>query len=300
MLRFVHRRWFAAALLSLVLGAILAIPATAASPTPTAASTKDLTAGPPPGPWIVYDQGTGTRTAAEIWGKQASSVKGFADGYQKAWDQTGLGLVDRVEHFTSALWAAFRLGESRGTAKQNPRHDSFKDIAGFGPSAYEVTDPADSAGFLTDTIVFTNGDYVAVVALAAVDSIPRATLLDQAQRQFDLLPLPVAEYQAIGTSVLIGSAVVVGGIVLVIVVGVIVLVIVLTRSRRRQPAYVGAYPAMSAPAYSFQLSADGRYWWDGQAWQDTLVRIPPGAQMTPDRLQWFDGTRWRPVPPGAG
>jgi hypothetical protein len=82
------------------------------------------------------------------------------------------------------------------------------------------------------------------------------------------------------------------------VVAVIVLVIVLTRSRRRQPGYAGAYPAMGAPAYQFQLSADGRYWWDGQAWQDTMVRIPPGAQVTPDRLQWFDGTRWRPVPPG--
>jgi hypothetical protein len=295
----VQGRWLAAGLVSTFLCAILAAPAAAATPTPTPA-TRDLTAGPPAGPWQVYDQGTGTRTAAEIWGSQASSVKGFADGYQKAWDQTGQGMIDRVERFTSTFWAALRLSESRTAAKQNQRHDSFQEIAGYGPSAYEVTDPADTQGFLTDTIVFTHGDYVGVVALAAVNSVPRLTLLDQARRQYDLLPTPIGEFQAIGAGVLIGSAVFLGVIAVLILLAVVVVVIVLVRSRRRQPAFAVAYAAAGLPGGGFHLSPDGRYWWDGQAWQDTAVRIPPGAQVSPDHALWWDGLAWRPVPPGAG
>jgi hypothetical protein len=287
------RRLIVAALMSLMLSAILDAPCLAATPTAPTQATADLIAGPPAGPWTVYDQGTGPRTALEIWGSKASMVKGFTDAYQRTWEQPGQGLVDRVEHFTSTLWAAFRLGESRGSAKQNTSHSSFSDISGFGPSAYEVTDQADAQGFIKDTIVFTHGDYVAVVAIGATGSPSHETLLDQARRQFDILPIPTAEYEAIGNGILVGSAVFFGVVIALVVVVVIVVVIIVSRSRRRPAPY---FAAQAGP----RLSPDGRYWWDGQTWRDAGVQAPPGAQLSPDHAFWWDGASWRPVPPGGG
>lgn len=48
----------------------------------------------------------------------------------------------------------------------------------------------------------------------------------------------------------------------------------------------------------YKLSDDRRWWWDGTQWQDTLLRVPPGAERSQDGTQWWDGTAWRPVPAG--
>jgi len=45
-----------------------------------------------------------------------------------------------------------------------------------------------------------------------------------------------------------------------------------------------------------RLSPDGRFWWDGGAWQDTESSAPPDATRSPDGHYWWDGSRWRPVP----
>jgi hypothetical protein len=155
--------------------------------------------------------------------------------------------------------------------------------------AYETTDAADAQGFLADTIVFTQGDYLAVVEVTAKGSVPHDVLMEQATRQLALLPVPTSEYQAIGYGVLLGGA---GFVVLLaaLVVGLILLV------RRGRPAVAGMpFP----PAGGVQLSPDGRHWWDGVAWQDTAFSIPPGSPRSPDGSLWWDGVRWRPAPPGA-
>jgi len=46
----------------------------------------------------------------------------------------------------------------------------------------------------------------------------------------------------------------------------------------------------------FTLSPDGRWWWDGQQWQDTRRSLPPSIERSPDGTQWWDGVAWRPVP----
>ena len=48
----------------------------------------------------------------------------------------------------------------------------------------------------------------------------------------------------------------------------------------------------------YMPSDDKRWWWDGSQWQDTLLRVPPGAERSEDGTQWWDGTSWRPVPAG--
>jgi hypothetical protein len=45
-----------------------------------------------------------------------------------------------------------------------------------------------------------------------------------------------------------------------------------------------------------QLSADGRYWWDGTAWNDGLQNPLPPSVRSADGFYWWDGGSWRAVP----
>jgi hypothetical protein len=49
-----------------------------------------------------------------------------------------------------------------------------------------------------------------------------------------------------------------------------------------------------------QMSADGRYWWDGAQWQDAERAVPPAAQRSGDNRWWWDGSTWRQVPSQSG
>jgi len=42
-----------------------------------------------------------------------------------------------------------------------------------------------------------------------------------------------------------------------------------------------------------QISDDGRYWWDGRAWQ----RMP---ELSEDGTQWWNGHEWQPIPTTYG
>jgi len=254
------------------------------------ALTSDLIPGPPDGSWQVYVEGTGAKTKDDIYGSKASTVSGFVDAYDKSWsNDPAQGLVDRLERFSSVFWASVRLSESRTAARDNKSHSSFKDVSGLGTSAYEVTDSADSQGYLSDTIVMTQGDYVSVVAIAAKSEPDHATLLDQAHRQVAMIPVPKAEYNAIGQGIVSGMVwVAIGAGVLTMILAAIVIIVVL---RRRRPTLQPALAPVS-------LSPDKRYWWDGTSWQDTSARMPPGVPLSPDGAQWWDGVSWRPRPPG--
>ena len=242
-----------ALVLALALATVLAVPGLAASPAPT----SDLTAGPPAGSWTAYDPETGPKTAADTFGSAASKVSGFSDTYRRVWTGSEQVVIDEVEHFTSVVWASVRYTESKNAASKNPNHSSFKTIPSFTTQAYETTDPADAQGLLGDTIIFSKGDYVAIVVVSATGSVPRDVLMDQATRQLNLLPAANAEYTSIGQGLFIGGA------ALVIVVGVLILAVILLVRRRRPP---------QAP--SVPLSPDGRYWWDGAQWRE----MPPPAR----------------------
>ena len=48
-----------------------------------APATGDLVPEPSDASWMVYADGTGVRTAADRFGADASSVRGFVDAYDK-------------------------------------------------------------------------------------------------------------------------------------------------------------------------------------------------------------------------
>lgn len=273
----------------LAAGVALFVAAATAAEVVADTSTADLVAGPPPsGNWQVDPQ-TGPMSKQDIYGADASKVDQFIDAYRNVWTTQSPRriIADRLEHYSSAVWAAFRFGESHGASRSNKAHSSVNDVSGFGPNAYEVTDPVDANGFLRDTIVFQQGDYLAVISLYDMTHPDRAMLLDQAHRQYDLIPLPVGEYNAIGHGIVV--TVVVGVLVVLavaLIAGVIVLVVI---QRRRRPQ-------MQPP--TLRLSPDRSYWWDGQSWQDASRRMPVGAQLSPDGTHWWDGVTWRPRPPG--
>jgi hypothetical protein len=45
-----------------------------------------------------------------------------------------------------------------------------------------------------------------------------------------------------------------------------------------------------------RLSDDRRCWWDGTAWIDCALTVPPQAKLSEDAKSWWDGQDWRPVP----
>jgi hypothetical protein len=254
-------------------------------------STSDRIPGPPAGSWQVYADDTRAMTAGDLYGAQASAVKGFVDAYQKTWATPEQGLTDLLEHFSSVFWAAFDLAESEAAAKKDKGHSSYAAVAGLGSGAYEVTDPADAQGFRYDTLVFTWGDYVAVIALAAQNATPdHSVLMDQANRQLSLMPVPIGEYESIGSAA-ITTVALIGGVIVAIafVAGAIVLIVLV---RRRRPR---AAPILVGPG-GLNLSPDRRHWWDGHYWIDASFQSPPSAQRSADGAYWWDGETWRPVP----
>jgi hypothetical protein len=291
MLRRMGRRPAVAALLAALSALALCAPALAAGPSP--AATPDLIPGPPGGSWTASTDDTGPITADDFYGTPNASAPGFVDAFGKGWYATDLGVSDALLHYSSVFWADYALDSFKSGAQDDPDRTSFGSVAGFGSNSFEVTYPADSQGYKSDWIFFAQGDYMAALVVWDNALTDRYLLIDQATRQLDMLPIPTAEYQAIGYGVLGGLLVVVLIIALMIGSGIVIAVVVL---RRRQPSMSPMYAVPYGPPVGPQLSDDRRYWWDGSSWQDTATRIPPGSQISPDGTRWWDGAVWRDLP----
>lgn len=224
--------------------------------------TADLIPGPPAGSWQVNAQQTGALTKDDLYGSKAGSVQGFVDAYEKSWTGTpATAVLDRLEHYSSIFWAAYRLGQAEAADKKDKSFTSFRTVPGFASGAYEVTAGPDANGAFTDVIVFTQGDYLSAIGVAAKSTPDHATLMDQATRQLALIPEPVGEINGISNGIMntiVIAAIAAGAIS--ILVAAIVLIVVL---RRRRSIVAQAQP---------QISPDGRYWWDGTTWRPR----PPG------------------------
>jgi len=247
--------------------AVLLVALALAAPS-RAALADSPTAGLIPNPssssWQLDQDSSGPLTASDIYGAKAGSIKGFVDSYMKFWTQPGEILFDRLDRFSSVVWSAFRFDQSKAADQKDKAHTSFKSVSRFGEGACEVTYPADSDGFKTDVLVFTQGDYFAVILIAAKDATPdHSVLMDQAGRQLDQIPIPISEYNSIGR---VMQSAITGASLLFLVVAVVTAVVIFYVVRSR--------PSRNdrAPMMATHLSPDGRYWWDGTTWRP----VPPG------------------------
>jgi hypothetical protein len=294
-----YRDWIIAMLLSVAIAAGLNAPASAASPFIT--TTSDLIPGPPPGSWTIDADYTGPMTVKDIYGSSTAPAPGFSGAYSKSWYQPEVEVDDVVMDYNSVFGALYALSTFKVDAQNDTGASSFRSLSGFGYGAFEVTYPADTSSYRWDEIYFAVGDHVAWVSLGAAGAIARDVLLDQSSRQLAKLPAATAEVSSIRTGILATAL----GVALAISIAVAILLLVLLPQRRAPAGGVGLYAApygmaTVAPTGAAELSDDRRHWWDGQAWQDTAVLIPPWAQISPDGTRWWDGAGWRPMPPTGG
>ena len=289
---------------------LLASSARAASPPPTPSLERMLVA-PNASSYVEEPQGQhdGPFSAADYAGSSSQTLDelhrdGFVAGYVRTWvdDARKHLIVEEVIAFGGRRDAAKWLG----TVKQASSDQYYvRAIAVDGVDSYfgrHYADPSQPA--YSDVGVFLKGnDFFFVGATSRADDLgDEATI--QAKRQFDAAPAySIAPNQwpenASRLSLSLGAAAVplaIGGgafILIVLAAAVLVVVVLLTRRRPGAAYAAGALPA----AGGLQMSEDGRYWWDGQAWRDAGSEVPPDALRSADGYYWWDSRTWRPVPP---
>ena len=249
--------------------------------------------------------------------QQTLARDGFIDGYWRTWVQQGTQhvMVEIVMAFTGGDGAKRWLGASELADKGDTSYTKSLSITGIDTyyGARFVYAINHSIG---EEFAFVKGnDYFGVIFVSPKDDLGTSTAA-QATAQYGAAPdatIPKSQWPESATSSTAykAGALFVPIIFFVLIAGVILLVAGLViRSRRRAAlagaaagampvamyaATPGAMQAAAAPAGPLQMSPDGAYWWDGQAWRDAQREVPPMAQRSPDGAFWWDGQKWRAV-----
>jgi hypothetical protein len=234
---------------------------------------------------------------------------GFIGGFGRTWVQTGTrrALVEAVVAFKGAEGAKKWLVASEVADKGDVNYKRSLSTSGLD-SYYGAH--FESANSFVDEISFVKGNDYFIVATAGPADDAGTRVSKQAKTQFDKAPDSTIPKDQWPETVASKAATSVGGVVGGIVVAVIVLAllavgaVVVMRRRRPQMAMAGgvpgampgAMPGAVPGAAAVTVSADGKYWWDGQAWKDAAIEVPPTAQRSGDGRMWWDGSTWRPVP----
>ena len=305
-----------------MIAALLPVTVFAASPSPSLTTSLDkVIAGPPTGYSELTTASLHGEFTAHDWAVNASGASptetentlnrfGFVDGYGKEWSSATArrALIEAVMAFNGGSGAKKALTALEATDKADTNYKHSDTITGIDPyyGAHFT-----SSGAFEDEFVFVKGNdlFLVIVAGAKDDVLTPAT--DQSRKQYDSAPadtIPSSKWPENASSGgggggLLGAGIAVGFLV---VIAVLIAVFVMSRRRRTMTpavAGMGGYavaggPAAGAPG-AVQLSPDGKFWWDGQAWKDASVEAPPLAQRSSDGSLWWDGTNWHPIPQGS-
>jgi hypothetical protein len=292
----------------------------AAGASPTPSPTLDTVIAPPPsgfaelttasfhGEFTAHDYATNTGSDKASQIENTLVHDGFVDGFGKSWIQQSANhaLVEAVIAFTGGKGASDWLTSAEAGDKSDPSYVHADTMSGIG-NYYGGHFSYSSSSTVGDVFVFAKGNDVFLVGAVSQKDDVLSLATSQTTAQYNAAPaetIPSSQWpenQSSNGSGGFGSFFYI--LAAVVVIALVVLAVVL-RSRRRAPAAAmyGAMPgaAMGAPPVAapagVQLSEDGKYWWDGQAWKDTSVEAPPSAQRSSDGTLWWDGRNWRPVP----
>jgi len=289
--------------------ALAPMPASAASPTPSPglsavlaappAGFTELTSSPFHGQFTAHEYAANADAGKQSNVESTLAHDGFVDGFGKTWvhQATQHVLIEDVIAFTGGKGARDWLTQAEAGDKKQSIYKHANTMSGIDPYFGEhVADNATRT--YGDLFAFVKGNdvFALFVISSKDDALPQVTA--QTRIQYDAAPpetIPSSQWPENTGAGGHGLAYSVGYFLPpVLIVAVIVLFI--ARAMRRRSA---ATPAMAVPGMTpggVQLSPDGNYWWDGQAWRDAAQEVPPGAQRSSDGAFWWDGRTWRPSP----
>ena len=223
---------------------------------------------------------------------------GFLSGFGRSWTQqsTNRGLVEIVIAFQGGSGARKWLASAEKADHGGQYYERAISVIGISPYyGVHYANPEEPA--YADVVSFIKGnDYFIVGFVSDADDL-RDSAAAQSRRQFDFAPADSIRpskwpENAHSLSAGIDSAILPATLaiaILLIVLGAGIALFI--RRQNRQPAAVAASLVL--------MSADGYYWWDGQAWREASRSVPGGAQRSSDGKLWWDGRVWRPVPQSA-
>ena len=224
---------------------------------------------------------------------------GFVSGFGRSWAQQGTThlLLEIVVAFSGGTGAKSWLAASQAADSSNQYFKGAIVVSGVDPSyGGHFADPATPA--YADIVAFVKGnDYFLVGILSGSDDLADSAST-QTLKQYEFAPpstIPPAQWPENVTTTANRSAalpmtVALATLVLAFLASVALYVVVQVR-RRRDTAF--AFMPMQG---TIQMSPDGNYWWDGQAWRDASREAPPAALRSLDGYYWWDGRTWRTVP----
>ena len=285
---------FAAAVASALLGAGTAL----ASPSPS--PPLDTLLATPPGSGYVSDSSTipqvdGRFDAVDFLfilgppkpSKTLATLKddGFVQGYGRTWvDRSARHfLVETVVAFGGGAGAGRWLPEARALNQRHPYFDHEISVSGIGLDMVFGSHFAYPAGpQYADVVGFVKGnDFFYLYLFSEKDDLGD-TAARQAKEQYDSAPantIPESQWPESTSNrksfnVPPSWIVVIIPVVSVIVLaglGLVALLLIRGMGRLEPGAAYAAGPG------GVQMSPDGYYWWDGQAWRPTVPPAPPAS-----------------------
>jgi hypothetical protein len=292
---------------AVVLGALFALlPATAsAASTPDPQVLRGALAEAPSSDFVEADttvKGEGPLDAtayaailATDAAKQQQVINGlnahqFVSGYGRLWVKRASEtvLVEQILAFADRSNAISYEGASKLADTTSADYTGSIDSSAL-PDSYGVEQL--TGGYHTVAIAFVKGNDLLIAGFVSsgdymvADTQAQAKAVYSGAPDYTIQPSTSAAVNSVASDA--GS--IAGHVIFwLFIAGVVLLVVSVVIRSRRRPAAAAALP--------FNLSADGRYWWDGAGWQDSAAMAPPSAQRTPDGAYWWDGRSWRPVP----